>query len=170
MFNWWKNRENGCASKTKISTTASIHHWGINKPPHPSFDSATLPGSWDGFWACLKWLITHSLLSHGLSSLIPIHKNKKWRISPIFRFNLACRLRCHLQSQGRFFYFRCSGWKLGHWGPICRRRFSLQFLRRGNSGWELSWENWEDVGLSENVGYIPNYSHLIGILIINHWV
>ena len=24
-----------------------------------------------------------------------------------------------------------------------------------------------DVGLSENVGYIPNYSHLIGIMIIN---
>ena len=26
------------------------------------------------------------------------------------------------------------------------------------------------MGLSENVGYIPNYSHLIGIMIINHWV
>ena len=28
----------------------------------------------------------------------------------------------------------------------------------------------EDMGLSENVGYIPNYSHLIGIMIIDHWV
>ena len=28
----------------------------------------------------------------------------------------------------------------------------------------------EHVGLSENVGYIPTYSHLIGIMIINHWV
>ena len=26
------------------------------------------------------------------------------------------------------------------------------------------------LGLFENVGYIPNYSHLIGIMIINHWV
>ena len=26
------------------------------------------------------------------------------------------------------------------------------------------------MGLSENVGYIPNYTHLIGIMIINHWV
>ena len=28
----------------------------------------------------------------------------------------------------------------------------------------------KQVGLTENVGYIPNYSHLIGIMIINHWV
>ena len=31
----------------------------------------------------------------------------------------------------------------------------------------------DHLGLSENVGYIPNfnnYSHLIGIMIINHWV
>ena len=35
-----------------------------------------------------------------------------------------------------------------------------------------SWDMNGDIhmGLSENVGYIPNYSHLIGIMIINHWV
>ena len=30
--------------------------------------------------------------------------------------------------------------------------------------------NEQYMGLSENVGYIPNYSNLIGIMIINHWV
>ena len=31
-------------------------------------------------------------------------------------------------------------------------------------------DKYHDMGLSENVGYIPNYSHFIGIMIINHWV
>ena len=35
-----------------------------------------------------------------------------------------------------------------------------------NRKFQVGWH----MGLSENVGYIPNYSHLIGIMIINHWV
>jgi hypothetical protein len=26
------------------------------------------------------------------------------------------------------------------------------------------------IGVCLKIGYIPNYSHLIGIMIINHWV
>ena len=34
---------------------------------------------------------------------------------------------------------------------------------------KISWEMW-DIWDCLKIGYIPNYSHLIGIMIINHWV
>ena len=32
------------------------------------------------------------------------------------------------------------------------------------------WEGWHPIWVCLKIGYIPNYSHLIGIMIINHWV
>ena len=52
---------------------------------------------------------------------------------------------------------------LGGWGKKCAENWSkVAGMCEKNA--------WEDMGLSENVGYIPNCSHLIGVMIINHWV
>ena len=39
---------------------------------------------------------------------------------------------------------------------------TVHALHGGNSPW--------NIGVCLKIGYIPNYSHLIGIMIINHWV
>jgi len=61
-----------------------------------------------------------------------------------------------------------TGWKMSRrWGDLEEHLRCLSVLcRKGSS-------DRSDKGLSENRVYsiyIPNYSHLIGIMIINHWV
>ena len=53
----------------------------------------------------------------------------------------------------------------GSWQPW---RKSLKSSWRYSRRW--TGENWDQIWVCLKIGYIPNYSHLIGIMIINHWV
>ena len=142
MFNWWKNRENGCASKTKIRQRLQSTIGGSTSLP--TLPLTAQPSQAVGMGSGLVWnganYIVYFPMVYHHCSLSTKTRNGGY---PLYSDSIWLADWGATSSPKAGLYFRWSGWKLG---PPSAAGVSISSFSVGGTQDVKTWQNWEDVG------------------------